>query len=87
MKRFEHEDDSRFVAQRDALVKEFRGWLVEQRGDREGEPAAAAETFINWQWNYTEGDLFGRHHPDKRAAKAARKAAMKHRSWMANRRS
>lgn len=58
VKRFEHGDESEFAAQRDALVKEFRGWLVDQHGDREGEPAAAAETFINWQWNYTEGDLF-----------------------------
>ena len=30
-------------------------------------------------------DALGRHLPDKKLAKAARKAAMRHRSWMANR--
>ncbi|WP_029112460.1 hypothetical protein [Mycobacterium sp. URHB0044] len=29
-------------------------------------------------------DALGRHLPDKKLAKAARKAAMRHRSWMAN---
>ena len=29
-------------------------------------------------------DALGRHLPDKNLAKAARKAAMRHRSWMAN---
>ena len=30
-------------------------------------------------------DALGQHHPDRKLAKAARKAAIKHRSWMANR--
>ncbi len=30
-------------------------------------------------------DALGKHLPDKQLAKAARKAALKHRSWMANR--
>ena len=30
-------------------------------------------------------DALGQHLPDKKLAKAARKAAIKHRSWMANR--
>jgi hypothetical protein len=30
-------------------------------------------------------DALGQHHPDRALAKAARKAAIKHRSWMANR--
>lgn len=30
-------------------------------------------------------DAIGQHHPDRKVAKAARKAAIKHRSWMANR--
>jgi hypothetical protein len=31
-------------------------------------------------------DTLGKYLPDRKLAKAARKAAMRHRSWMANRR-
>lgn len=49
------------------------------------------EELLEEMWRYPAPetgdvlDALGRHLPDHEMAKAARKAAMRHRSWMANR--
>jgi hypothetical protein len=53
--------------------------------------AQADDDLIEELWRHDQPetieilDILGKHLPDKKQAKAARKAAMKHRSWMANR--
>jgi hypothetical protein len=83
--RFGPDDLDAFASVKGQLLDEFRPWADDQAQEM------TFDDLIEDMWRHDQPETvevleaLGRHLTDKQMAKAARKAVVKHRSWLANR--